>query len=264
MKKKLIIGIALTVAFMFILALPVTAADYKHTRTSFRYIGDIFHEKDIEYFGGTGTFFVQGFGEASGSHHAHTVRYPDGDSKINVNMNMRGQTDADYAEIIAREGADILAHVQERREQAIAALNARKETSPGMTGEEYAAELREINAYFDELVAEIIESYSEAKKNVRILSSNTLRDNRAAVRVGVDMDPGESGFIRQRVASYSGSDRYLNIRSHFENTGGTTKRDLSIDGFVSERMHVEGYAKVWESSTVQEGNTKTGWWDHKP
>ncbi len=264
MSKKLIISIALTATLLLISASHITAADYKHTTTNFRYIGDIFHEKEIDYFGGSGSLYVLGFGQASGSHHAHTVQYPDGESKVNISMYMRGQTDAQYAAIMARREAEILAHVKARREQAIAELNERKKVTPGMTGEQYADELRAINNYFDQLVAEIIESYSEAKKNVRILTSTVLSNYNTGVRIGIDMDPGESGFIRQTIASYSGSERYLFINNYFENTGGTTKHSMNIDGFINERIHVEGYAKVWNRSTVQEGDAKTGWWDTRP
>jgi len=262
MNRKLAISITLIVILIITFTIQVTAAEYKHTTTSFRYIGDIFHEKEMSYYGGSGSFYVHGFGEASGTHDAHTVLFPDGDSTINVRVNMRGKTDADYARTIAQREAEVLAHVKARREEAIARLNELKKATPGMTGEEYAAEMRAINAYFDELVAEIIESYQEAKKNIRILNETILND--ASVRIGLDMDPGESGFINHSVASYQGSDRYLRIDSFFENTGGATKRSLRVDGFIRESMHVEGYAKVWESSTLQDGRETTGWWDMRP
>lgn len=265
MRKIYFVCIILAGMVFFVFSMPTGAVEYMHTRTGFRYIGDFFHEKEIEYFGGSGGFQVRGFGETHGSHNVHTVRYPDGDSKVNVRLYFRGSTDPDYAETIAREEEQLLAHVKARREQAIADLNRQKRNSP-MSGEDYYDAMMEINRYFDNLVSEIIASYSEAKKNVLIQTSNTIVNSgyTSRVRVGISMDPGETGYISQTVASYSGDEDYLRIRNNFENTGGTTKHENIVEGFVSERMVVEGYAKVSQSTTVREGNARTGWFDTPP
>jgi len=276
MRKKIIIGIAMTLTIVLALSLPVTADEYKRTSTGFRYIGEIFHEKEIDYHRGSGSFFVRGYGEVSGSHDVHSVDYGvtsprDGvyarkEDKVNISMYIRGRTDPDAAsDDIIRMEEEALAEVQRERELAIQNLNARK-AAEDMEGSEFYAEMRSLQARYDEKVQGIIDAYSEAKQNVRILSSNSINlpRNEATVRVGVDMDPGEEGYIRQSIAASSGSEEYLKVRSDFENTGGTTKRQLDVDGFINETLRVDGYARVYESSEVREGRTKTGWWSRQP
>ncbi len=287
MQRKAIIGLALTLVIIFAISLPVFGAEYKRTSTGFRYIGEIFHQKEINYHMGSGSFFIRGFGEVSGSHDVHTVKYGDveviipqtdddednenrfttiKDSKVNISMYIRGRTDpaAGSPEILRME-EQALAEVEREREQAIQNLNARR-IQEDMDGASFQAEMRRLQNYYDEIVQGIIDAYSEAKRNVRILSSNNINlpRNEALVRVGVDMDPGEEGYIRQTIAARSGSEEYLRIRSDFENTGGTTKRQLEVDGFINETMRVDGYARVFESSEVREGRAKTGWWDTQP
>ncbi len=276
MQKKAIIGIALTLILILALSLPAAADEYKRTSTGFRYIGDIFHQKEIEYHRGSGSFYVRGFGEASGSHDVHSVQYRDGrrrdgtftrtEDKVNISMYMRGRTDPNAASAdILRMEEEALAQVERDREQAIQALNVER-AAEDMDGATYYSRMRSLQDYYDDRVQGIIDAYSEAKRNVRILSSNSINlpRNEATVRVGVDMDPGEEGYIRQSIAAASGSEEYLRIRSDFENTGGTTKRQLDVDGFISETMRVDGYARVYESSEVREGKAKTGWWDRQP
>jgi len=269
MQRKVIIGITLILVMILALSLPAAADEYKRTSTGFRYIGEIYHEKSIDYHGGSGSFFVRGFGEASGSHDVHSVSYTNDDiidNKLNLNMYIRGRTDpAAASDQILRMEEQALAEVESEREQAIQNLNARR-VQEDMDGATFQAEMRRLQNHYDELVNGIIDAYSEAKRNIRILSSNqiNLSRNPATVRVGVDMNPGEEGYIRQSIASVSGSEEYLKIRSDFENTGGTTKRQLEVDGFINETMRVDGYARVYESSEVREGRTKTGWWDTQP
>jgi len=279
MRKKVITGIALTL--VIVLALSLSAAgrdyDYKRTSTGFRYIGDIFHEKEVDFDFGGASFHIRGFGEVYGNHDVHAVRYRDfsprdsvyepyalTEEKVNISLYLRGKTDPDYSAAIAQMEAEAIAHIESRREQAIADLNAQKQATPGMTGEEFHAEMRSIHNYFDELLKETIDSYSEAKRNVRILTEHTLPNHNTRIRAGIDMDPGEEGFIRQSIASSKDSGEYLRIRNQIENTGGTTKRSLEIDNFLDERMRVDGYARVHETSEVRDGRTKTGWWDKQP
>lgn len=288
MQRKVIIGIALILVMILALSLPAAADEYKRTSTGFRYIGEIFHEKQINYHHGSGSFYIRGYGEVSGSHDVHTVKYGKAetrtpqtddndedndsglmvvpDSKVNLSMYIRGRTDpAAASDQILRMEEQALAEVEREREQAIQNLNTRR-VQEDMDGATYQAEMRRLQDHYDELVKGIIDAYSEAKRNVRILSSNkiNLARNEATVRVGVDMNPGEEGYIRQSIASVSGSEEYLRIRSDFENTGGTTKRQLEVDGFINETMRVDGYARVYESSEVREGRTRTGWWDRQP
>ncbi len=276
MQKKVIIGIALSLVIVLALSLPVAADEYKRTSTGFRYIGDIFHEKEIDYHRGSGSFYVRGFGEVSGSHDVHSVQYSGvnlrdevyarTEDKVNISMYIRGRTDPNAAsDDILRMEEEALAEVERQREQAIQNLNIRK-VEEDMDGSEFHAEMRSLQSRYDDKVKGIIDAYSEAKRNVRILSSNNINlpRNEATVRVGVDMDPGEEGYIRQSIAASSGSEEYLRVRSNFENTGGTTKRQLDVDGFINETMRVDGYARVHESSEVREGRTRTGWWDRQP
>jgi len=296
MQRKVIIGIALILVMILALSLPAAADEYKRTSTGFRYIGEIFHEKQINYHHGAGSFYIRGYGEVSGSHDVHTVKYGETqvrrpqndendndeenndenndnndfitvkDSKVNISMYIRGRTDpAAASDQILRMEEQALAEVQSERERAIQNLNARR-VQEDMDGATYQAEMRRLQDHYDELIKGIIDAYSEAKRNIRILSSNQIKlpRNEATVRVGVDMNPGEEGYIRQSIASVSGSEEYLKIRSDFENTGGTTKRQLEVDGFINETMRVDGYARVYESSEVREGRTKTGWWDTQP
>ncbi|MDW7740144.1 MAG: hypothetical protein SCJ97_08840 [Bacillota bacterium] len=98
-------------------------------------------------------------------------------------------------------------------------------------------------------------------RNMRILTSNTMGSDHT-VNTGVEMDPGEEGYIKQTIA-YSQDDggEYVKIDNHYGNTGGVTKNEIAIDGYLNERMRVDGYAEVWQSTTVDKGGTKTGWWD---
>jgi|GEM_PF-797408 len=281
MQKKVLIGIALALVIAFAATLPAVGQDYDYKRTStgFRYIGNIFHEKEVDFDFGKASFFIRGFGEVFGNHDVHAVRYKDYlqidddtnniifgsiEEKVNISLYIRGKTDPDYATRIAQMEQEALAHIEGRREQAIAELNAKKQATPGMTGEEFAAEMRSINNYFDNLRIETIDSFSEAKGNIRILTEHILPNHDTRIRAGIDLDPGEEGFIRQSIASSTGPGVYLKVRNQIENTGGTTKRSLEIGNFLNERMRVDGYAKVYETSKVTDGKTKTGWWDTQP
>lgn len=202
MKKRVFFAVILTVIFILVFTIPALAAVYKYTGTSFWYLGDVFHEKEIDFTGGSIDFQVMGRGEVSGSHHTHTSTAEKVYGKIpqtilNLSVSFYGTTALDAAE--------------------------------------------------NELM--------------RIISEIEL-GNRAAVQTGVEMNPGESGYIKQSVASSSGSDGdYLKFTNQFGNTGGTTKRILEVGNFVNERMSVVGSAEVWESTKQRSGNAKTGFWD---
>lgn len=130
-------------------------------------------------------------------------------------------------------------------------------------------EIESINEYYDNLHRSVIESFDAFReKNVSIASSINLQEG-AELFVGIRMNPGESGHIKQGVYTYSevpydGSevgDFYLKIDNRIKNTGGQTRRDLNIDGYIKDEMRVDGYAEVWETTTLRRGNSKTGWWD---
>jgi len=272
MKYRIIISITIVIFLITMITAPVLADSYKYTGTGFRYIGDIFHEKEFTFYGGSGFFQVIGYGFVTGSHDIHTsaekaVYGITTERKVNIDMYFRGTTDPGYGLSAARLERELLANVENRRLQAIAALDLRFRTSQTMTAEEYYNQMIELDRHYDEMRSGIIAAYSRNKNNVRIISNLKLNATSptASMRTGVDMDPGETGFIRQSVAAIRNSEgSHLRIDNHYGNTGGTTKREMSVTGFLSERMHVEGYAEVWESTQVRKGTARTGFWNAMP
>lgn len=196
---------------IFIFSIPAIAAVYRYSGTYFRYVGDIFHERIIDFDGGSAGFQVSGEGSVSGSQEVTTVRYDD------------------------------------------------TYTSAGDEVYSTAAHLT-LNLYGTTA------ANAPADKKLRLISG--LDVNIAAktdVVTGVEMDPGESGYIRQTVSTSAGSGGdYLNVTNNFGNTGGTTRRDMEVEGFISDTMTVVGYADVWETTTVRDGDAKSGWWNTLP
>lgn len=79
---------------------------------------------------------------------------------------------------------------------------------------------------------------------------------------GLEMNPGEEGSMKHE--SYSSivpEGKYVDMQSSFKNTGGKTRRELEIDGFLKDKIDVIGYADVWERTVVSDGGKMTGWWD---
>lgn len=278
MKNKIVILITLVIIILYMISVPVLAASYKYTGTGFKYFGDFFHEKEFKFYGGAGAFEVLGRGFVRGSHDVHTSaagyvyneitgRYDRSEKKVNVDLNFYGITDASYGINAARLERDLLANIESRRIQAIAALNQKYKNSPDMSADSYYDEMMDINRYFDEMRASVIASYSIAKENVRIISTLNLSSTSptASTNIGVAMDPGQSGYIRESVAAISNSDgSHLRIDSQYGNTGGTTRREMEVKGFMSESLRVEGYAEVWESTEVRSGTARTGFWNAMP
>ncbi len=202
MKKRVFFAVILTVLFILVFTLPALAAVYKFTGTSFRYIGDVFHEKEIDFTGGGISFQVMGRGEVSGTHYVHT---------------------------------SAAAEVYGKRSQKLVNLSASFHGTTALDAAE--------------------------NEQMRIISEIDLGD-RALILTGVEMNPGESGYIKQSAASSVGSEGdYFKVTNQFGNTGGTTKRVLEVGNFVTERMSVEGSAEVWESTTKRSGTAITGFWD---
>ena len=210
-RKRVFITVALIVLVLFIFSIPALAAVYRYSGTYFRYVGDIFHERVIDFDGGRAGFQISGEGSVSGSQGVSTVRYDDtytsaGDevysTAAHLTLNLYGTTAA--------------------------------------------------NAPVD--------------KKLRLISG--LEVNIAAkteVVTGVEMDPGESGYIKQTVSTSAGADgEFLNVTNNFGNTGGTTKRNMEVDGFIKDNMTVVGYADVWETTTVRDRNATSGWWKTLP
>ena len=203
MSKRVIITIAITTLFLSFLVLPALASDYSSTSVGFRYIGDIFHEKEVKVAGGTIQFQVRGMGEVSGTH-----------------------------------------SVQTSAAEAVYGLGTQNKTylSAHMTG----------TTAMDAPPGEYL----------RLISEVYLRNDDVTLQTGMEMDPGESGYIRQSAASSHGPDGdYFKTTNHFGNTGGTTRRVNEVEGYMSDRMEVVGYAEVWEITERSSGNAKTGFWD---
>ncbi len=200
MKKRVIFAVILTLLILFVFAIPALAAVIKFTGTGFSYVGDVFHQKEVTFDGGSINFQVMGRGEAGGFHQVHTSAADAvyvGQKNVNLSASFYGTTALD-----AVEG-------------------------------EY----------------------------MRILATTDL-GNRGLVQTGVEMNPGENGYIRQNVASSVGPDGdYLKVSNNFGNTGGITQRNLEVGEFVNESMSVIGSAEVWESTTVRSGTARTGFWD---
>ncbi len=203
MKKRVLFAAAMTALVLLVFAIPALAAVSQYTAVGFKYIGDVFHEKEVTFSGGSINFQVSGVGDVSGNHSVRTsasAAVYEGDpayETVNLAARFEGTTALDAAE------------------------------------GEY----------------------------MRILSTVDLR-NRALVQTGVEMNPGESGYIRQWASSTTGSDGdYLKVTNHFGNTGGTTKRNTEVKGFMTDTMRVDGYAEVWETTTRRSGTARTGFYD---
>ncbi len=81
------------------------------------------------------------------------------------------------------------------------------------------------------------------------------------VQTGVEMDPGESGYIRQMATHTTGSHgEYMKVSNHFGNTGGITRRVTEVEGHMSDRMEVIGSAQVWETTRKSSGTARSGFW----
>jgi len=200
MSKRVVITIVLTILFLSFLVIPALASDYSSTSVGFRYIGDIFHEKEVKVPGGSIQFQVRGMGEASGTHSVSTS-------------------------------------------EAV-----------------YGSELQDI-IYMSASFTGTTAMDAPPDKYLRMISEVYLRNENVTLQAGVEMNPGESGYIRQSAASSQGPDGdYFKTTNHFGNTGGTTRRVNDVDGYMTDRMEVVGYADVWEITERSSGNAKSGFW----
>ncbi len=211
-KKVFITAMVVLVVFM-IIAVPAVAEvnRYRFSSMHFRYIGDIFHERtiDFELHGGGAYFLIEGKGSSSGSQFVTEVEYG--------NRNPS-------AEVYRITALSLQAYMT-----GTTALNAPEE---------------------DELL---------------IMSVIELPKQGVEMSTGVEMDPGETGFISHDIVSSQSSDgNYLQMTNHFGNTGGTTKRILEIPGLLRDQMRVDGYAKVWDTTEIRDGKHKSGFWDMLP
>ncbi|OPL11100.1 MAG: hypothetical protein AVO34_03125 [Firmicutes bacterium ML8_F2] len=266
--KRMIIAVAIAVLMVMSLssnafALNETDYDYAYSGIAFRFSGDFFEQREMDFFNGSALMLAQGRGIAGGSHSLRSVDLESLNTiKTHIELSLRGTTDSDNAAAIIRMEKDAINHIENMRLNAIAELNRQFKSDQKMDGEAFAKEMEKINSYFDQMLVDVKNSYSEAKKNVRLISQISLPGHNAKSNVGVEMDPGESGSIKQEVYSAEGPDgKYLEMNNRFTNTGGVTKRELVVDGFINEQMRVDGYAEVWDSTEVRSGSMKTGFWD---
>ena len=272
-KKKILLSACICLIFIFTVSVPVMASSYRYTGTSFRYIGEFFHEKTFGFFDGSGFFGVQGRGLVEGYHDVHSGE-KDGEKKTNINLRLAGTTDSNNALDLERMEKAMLNYLELKRAQEIAAMDRLLRESARMETDNYETALRKINAYYDGMIRQVKFSYEEAKKNVRIISqintTNTIIQ--ANINVGVEMYPGESGYIEQSVITNARDDgEYLRSTNRIGNTGGVTAKDIEIkanwgisngsaSNIMSEQMRVEGYAELWETTEVRSGNARGGGW----
>jgi hypothetical protein len=212
-KKKFLITAIVTLLIILIFAMPAMAAvsRYRYSSMHFRYIGDIIHEKTINFnlHGGSAFFAIYGKGSASGSQYVTEVEY------------------------------------QKRNPAA----------------EVYRITALTLQAYMTGTTA--LDAAEDEK--LLIMSVIELPAQDVEMSTGVQMDPGETGFINHDIISSQSSEgKYLKMTNHFGNTGGTTKRLLEIPGYLKDQMRVDGYAEVWDTTEMIDGKHKSGFWDMLP
>ncbi len=194
MKKRVLAVAVLTIFIISVFAVPTVASIRNYTAVGFRYIGDIFHEKEVNVPAGSTYFLITGKGEVGGTQ-------------------------------VVRDNVDI----------------------DGM------------NIYIQNHFFGTTALDAAANEHVRIISDIEL--DQALLQTGVEMDPGESGYIRQFAGYSADSDgSYLKTHNYFGNTGGTTRRIHEVGLYMSDHMEVVGYAEVWEMTSVTSGNGKGGFW----
>jgi hypothetical protein len=219
-KKKLFINAIVTILVLLIFAGPALAImpspkddvnKYRYSSMHFRYIGDIFHERTVnfELHGGSAFFLIEGKGSASGSHYITEVEYKKRHAAAEV--------------------------------YRITALSLQS----------YMTGTTALDAAEDE--------------KLLIMSVIKLPKQGVEMSTGVEMNPGETGFISHDIiSSQSSQGSYLKMTNHFGNTGGTTKRILEIPGYLKDQMRVDGYAEVWDTTEMRDGKHKSGFWDMLP
>ncbi len=184
---------------------------YRYSSMHFRYIGDIFHERKIDFklHGGGAYFLIEGIGSSSGSHYVTEVEF--------------------------------------------------KKRNPA--AEVYRITALGLQAYMTGTTA--LDAAEDEK--LLIMSVIKLPKQRVEMSTGVEMNPGETGFISHDiVSSQSSYGNYLKMTNHFGNTGGTTKRILEIPGYLKDQIRVDGYAEVWDTTEIRDGKHKSGFWDLLP
>ena len=251
----------------------VSQDEYRYSGTVFWYEGQFLHEKDVRlpYMDGRTSFDLEGRGEVRGSQRIHSSStYPalgECSHRASVETFLWGRT-ADDATALNLQAAEdeALEHARAQRQAEIDALNDFFKAEERMTAEEYQNRLDDIKEFYDELIGTIKMEYDEVKDNVKITSSvNVLVDNETSLLSGINMNPGETGYIKQNVYANRDQDgEYLRLNNEVSNTGGVTINDLEIDGYVNESLRVEGSAEVRQSARLDDGGARTGWWQGRP
>jgi len=281
LKKKVLLSIAFAVIITLLISAVALAEDddfepdwgkyeYRYSGTSFWYIGQFQHEKDFRHIQGDVHFDVEGRGEARGSQHIHAVSESKSpweySHRLNASTYLWGRTadDATAMDLKASED-EALDHIKDERQAAIDALNAQFRDDPNMSAADYEAALESIREEYEEKRLAIKREFDAVKNNVKLVSQKSALEGTAYetnLTSGVNMDPGETGYIKQNVAANRDQDgEYMRLRNEVENTGGVTINDLEIGDYLNESLRVEGYAKVRQSATVDSGGARTGWWN---
>ena len=195
---------------VFLIFSTTAFANYRYNSTYFRFIGDIFYERTLnfQFHGGSAYFSVEGKGEVSGI---------------------------------------ITSQEKEFRRSPAASV--------------YRITALNLNAYIKGTTA------LDAMENEKLLIMSVIElpVHNLEMATGVQMNPGETGFINHDIVSSNSSEgKYLRMYNHFGNTGGTTKRILEIPGYLEEKMRVDGYAEVWDFTEMYDGEHRSGFWDMLP
>lgn len=271
MKKGIIYVISILLV-LSVLTLPVLVgaqglSEYRYSGSFFSYMGKVFFQKEYNTFSGEGLYFqASGMGTVEGYHHVHTKLDRDGATTSFIDLFAAGSTFADNSLELAQIERDTIASLEAERTAAIANLN--RQLQEGMIPSEYERLMQAVNERYDSLVNQVIREFSDSKQDMRIESKVVANDS--SVYAGIQMNPGETGYIKKSAASKNvpGVGEYVRVDSHIKNTGGITAKstDYSTGGttFIEENLLVIGYADLWESTRMQKGNVKTGWWDATP
>lgn len=91
-------------------------------------------------------------------------------------------------------------------------------------------------------------------------SSVGIADVNSAI-VGIEADPGQSGYIRRSAAEgVDAKGDYVKYVSYSETSGGAMNKTTDI-GLTESTVSVDGESKLEEIYIVERGGPRTGWWN---
>ncbi len=82
--------------------------------------------------------------------------------------------------------------------------------------------------------------------------------NSHSVQSGAEPNPGETGYVNDTMSISSG---YFEHSNSTGSSDGRTRVSSSIAGTSSTNVDVEGFSMYYESTSIDSGGPKTGWWD---